>query len=597
MPDQGPTVLDQIVQGIGDDGSVPPAVARQLFQLAYGGLASVQLPAGRADDDVDGTMALAAMQSHRNELNAADQAALDAIVAPSEVSVTIAPSGGSAGSLRRAPNPALACPAASKESTIGKPAPASDPDVVDFRTRVEHWRDEIEARLGVPLGIPIDLTVYPAGYITAGKFRAAADTWTYDDQCQGGRPSRCSIRFFQGSVQSNDQRRDLNVAHEVWHCFEAAIVGDRNQAYSEPYWILEGQAAWVSAKVTGDAETRFFTTYLRTSARPLLKRSYDALGFYTTMESLGTDMFPALIQILGAGTVSGTAAYQVALADTGQVLLDDWSEMYYQESGAPGWDYSRPTGGPPPTNFGAFIPDAGSVTVSNGTSKQVGAPAYAINLVRVHPSTDFVHVTGSAHTSLLDDANAEHQHVGDEWFCTHDDPEKCKCPEGTDGTAPDSTFIQGDLRIAQTAGDQAAAVTISGESLDSFCTKPDKYCADVKALLRTELQIVQDVTSGRTDLGTPAYLQSVVVPQDAQLTAMATDAPPDIAPPVKAMQAAYHQEATLFADAGYDVTRMDQDAARAARVALRAAVTAQWSLIVADAQKRCGVTFPPSIHP
>lgn len=603
-----PSVLDAVHAEIADDGSIPLDVARQLFQLSYGGLQGVTLPTGAASTGIDGTEALAAMDSHRSELSPADRRALDGVIDPGgAVSTIVTPADvGAAGGATtttttatttttttttttapaRVFRPATSpCPDSDPAVSFGTPRPASDVDVGDFRLRVEHWLEVLGLDVGTPLGFPVEIVVYPADGPKVEGVTAAADTWTFDDNCGGDAPSACRIRFFKGAIDAGNEQRDADVVHELWHCFEVAIVGTRTAAYGESNWIIEGEATWVAAKATGFEDPEF-RIYLKSSGANLFKRSYSAIGFYTTMESDGANMFPALQVMLGAGTVSNTQAFHAAL-NAAPGLLDNWASMFFEDPSNDNWHYSKPTGDPPPYSPGANIPDASDVDVDNGSTIPVSVEPHTVQLVRIHPKSDFVHVTASGHASTLDEGNTETKSVTDTWFCVHDDPSRCQCPDGQSGNPPDSTSANGEIRFAQAAGDDAEQGEITGASIDSFC-KPDDvknsaFCMDAKSL--------HDITQAYVDSGA-ADIASQAQADELWTGKMSADAPGDIAAAMAPVADAFASMNQTLASVGYqtvggpDVIQAGQKA-----IATIAAVKAQAAQVGEYIGTHCGFQF------
>ena len=347
----------------------------------------------------------------------------------------------------------------------------------------------------------------------------------------------------------------------------------------------------MAAKVTKSTST-WWTKYLRASETNLFKRSYDAIGFYASMESDGAPMFASLAQILEGGVISSGAAYKVALAAVPQPLLDNIGSMFFEDQSALDWHYRTTTGNPPPYNPGGLIPDAVDVSVGKGISVPLTVGPRSARLLRIHPTSDFVHIVASGHASSLDDAGTETHEISDNWLCTHEDPKDCQCPENTTGQAPDSVFASGDIRFAEAAGDDPETATVAGASIDDFCKDEDKYCADVKRLAGFETRDQAAIANGSVNPASPAFLQQAITDRVAVLHDMSADAPAEIAPHVKPYEAGYDKYAAVFAAAGYDVSKASRTDADAAINALAAVTRTDLPVIISDAKTRCDIVIP-----
>ena len=587
-------VLDQILP----DGSLALDTARQMFQLAYGGLDGVTVPGGPLGSNLDGTIALMAMLSHQDDLSPDDAARFDAVLnADGPVSTTIEP-GLTPPTLRRMR--ARRALATLPDVQLPPPQPSSDLNVQDFKDRIEAWLPQIVALAKVPFALPIDVVVY-----NVANPDAAADAFTFDANGGGGAPARCHIRFFKGAtdIDMSDPDRDNIVVHELWHCFEAVIVGNRDAAFGESPWIVEGQAEYVGARLTATASIPYFPTYLRVPELPLFAHAYSAIGFYVTMESDGADMFPALKAMLLAGATKPTpgsalasnqAAFDAALPRAPR-LLDTWGEMEFEESLYAGdWNYAVTTGSvisglpPPPSED---IPGAVNVDMGDGSSVLVQAPAHTVFLWKANLTTDFIHFRIEGAARLLDQVGREYNDLSDIWLCQHPTPDQCKCPEGSAGEAPASQPAMGPLKAAASAGDDAVHGVMTSVSLTEICSgkkPPDAsaFCDDARNLLASVNGFLN------SDL-TPVTLQTQLQADVYWLGLMAQDAPADIVAAVTPLAAAYTQADADFGSIVYAIlpTSLEILQAQDAAIAAVAAVTLQSQQVGTYIPRVCGFEF------
>lgn len=136
---------------------------------------------------------------------------------------------------------------------------------------------------------------------------------------------------------------DLQMAHEVWHCFEGQILGlARFWSQNPAPWIIEGEADWVGASVVPDAPlgAQDYWDYLFKTDLPLFSRAYDAVGFYAHLNDAGIDPWGKLVPVLDAK--SNTDAFTAAGADA-DPFLDTWASSLLRDGGRPAaWNMTGP---------------------------------------------------------------------------------------------------------------------------------------------------------------------------------------------------------------------------------------------------------------
>lgn len=590
------SAFDQVADQIRPDGTIALGTARLLFQLAYGGLDGVTTPPAALAGDIEGTLALHAMLEHRDELSSADAARLDAIVdANGAVSTSIEPAstpllaGSASPAARRAP---------AADEVLSNLLPADGPDVQDFMNRVGVWLPEIADQAAVPFTLRIDIAGYalryPAGCDQAqGAGCEIADTLAFDanNDPLGGEPVRCRIRFFQNYIDKAGPQRDDTVAHELWHCFEAQIIDDCQAFDTESKWIIEGEAEYVGVKVT-KTRSGSFSKFLSLPSVPLFARAYSAVGFYVTMENDGTDIFPALSDILLSGTASNELAFDIGALGSTPRLLDTWGERELEVTSHGGdWDYLIATGLPPPASDD--IPGAVHLDIDDGSLELVQVPPYSVFLWKVNLATDFIHFQIHGAARVLDAAGNEFNDLSDLWLCAHGDSDQCKCPMGSLGMAPPSQPVSGLMMVAASAGDDPIDGTMTGMSLEQICKQmptptptPSPFCDDARGL-----QNAIAAYAGQ-DLD-PGTLQALLEADVYWLGLMAKDAPAEIAADMQAVDAAYVTANDDFASIDYAIVPMSESDEMMIEAALKAVtdVSAQSQAVGAYVARVCGFQF------
>jgi hypothetical protein len=185
-----------------------------------------------------------------------------------------------------------------------------------------------------------------AGQVGAEPIDAAALTsyeFLKDDT-----PVGCTIEIAAGPHQLGTMR--ATIAHEVFHCFEAVMAGDETNwnRKPEPHWLIEGAAEWVGSElahgkdpVANDERRRYYEH----PEVPLFSRSYDAIGFFDHMQSVGVSPWSKFKTMFAQQ--NDDSAYNAALGGNVEFLTTEASVFFRQASGWP-WaprPQSAPTGG------------------------------------------------------------------------------------------------------------------------------------------------------------------------------------------------------------------------------------------------------------
>jgi hypothetical protein len=580
------TALQKIIDQIQPDGTITLGTARQLFQLVYGGLDGVDVPSGPVGGNGDGTIALEAMLRHIDDLSGSDLDRLNEVLdIDGRTGQTIQP--GSA--MLAAPSARIHAAAAPVNGPFGQPLSIDNEAVQDFIQRVDFWLPKMEAFAQLPFALPIDIDVYAT--VVPG---ATADGMTLDADGGGGVPARCRLRFFQAAIDTtfdqNGRERDGIVTRELWHCFEAVIVGDRDTVDREPKWITDGQAEYVAAFLSRPGSVPF-GDYLVRPAVPLFARAAEAIGFYVTMEGDGTAMSSALRSMLLTGSGSSGLAFDAALSATPR-LLDTWGENeFLDEIDGRDWNYSVSTGFPAGV-AGQMFPGTVNLEMGDGSVELVQLPAHSVFLWTVGITTDLVHFQIQGRARGIGALGDEYNDLTDTWLCRHDDPQNCKCPEGSEGEAPESQLVSASMKMAASAGDEGVYGTITSISLDQFCKQkqppppPSKFCEDARNL---------QAAINQFDLGNldPTVLQTELEVDVHWLGLMAQDAPADIVGAMQPLSAAYVTANTDFASIGYRALPMSEQDAMEEQAALKAitAVAPQAQAVGAYVARVCGFQF------
>ena len=291
-----------------------------------------------------------------------------------------------------------------------------------------------------------------------------------------GAVAYCNVLVDQAALRFGDRDLAEILAHEVFHCYQAAAVGLAH-FYARPWgaWVDEGQAPWAAKMVLGElgygataASGRSWRDYLLQPEKPLMDRVYDAVGFYAQLAQSGVDPWRRFAPMLATGNDSD--AYHAAADPAGATFLDNWAAGYFRDPAlGPEWEIT----GPPPPD-GTFKPDSLPFPVASGETKRFETVPFTLGLFRVSTDADLLRMAVIGHGRVADGAGTNTVKVQDAYFCIRS--EGCECPPKTKPIAPlPDTPLKVPAALAVTGGPDGAIGSVGGVSLDTFC-QPDEVC-------------------------------------------------------------------------------------------------------------------------
>ena len=235
-----------------------------------------------------------------------------------------------------------------------------------------------------------------------------------------GTPAKCVIVVTKTGDALSDSDARLMMAHEAWHCYQGVILGLQRDWFDRPApWITEGQAEWVGdlSVPTAPIASEAWPGYLPHPEKPLFQFAYAAVGFYSQLDSSGTDTWASLKPMLDAK--DNESAF-VASGASSDAFLDRWASGFLRDStrGDP-WQIT----GPAITSDQAL---PGGISLGNGGSvgEQVAPYANEISIFKEQP--DVLDASISGHARLSDANGHDYLVQGDGQFCMLD--AGCACP-------------------------------------------------------------------------------------------------------------------------------------------------------------------------
>lgn len=436
------TAVDELLGQIDATGHLPLDASLQLVSVLYGPLTGVSTPDGDPGELEDGTLALRAVANHWDELSVERQAAiLDAYSLPegwAPASTAVDGAG-----------PGRAIPT----------RPTDEPGVEVHRAAIDRALRALEAQLG-PLGVPVVVDNGDNDTDSAARdVRVRADTALTNGACR--------VRVFPSRITPSTTGPDPTLTHELFHCFQMVWDPSWN---TEPQWVAEGTAVWVSqalmASSGGDVNNAtargYFRTYYRSESLPTFERNYDAVGFFAHAAARGVDLWVRLPEIVRGGN---TGAWNAVASAAGPEWLATFPSSFLRNDWGPQWIDTWPgipSGVETRTSI-VYVP------VGNGVSEALTSDPAGARYGGVSLDAEITTITVGSGTAGYVHHDGSTRAVADldgRW-CTG--PE-CTCPPDTRRAG--TTFpalANGRMTAALTGGLESGAFAVAGQSLRDVC--------------------------------------------------------------------------------------------------------------------------------
>jgi hypothetical protein len=450
--DADDTAWGALLADLPDDGTVPLDAALQAFALAYGPLPGVEVPSGERGD-VDGTTAMTWLAQHADELTPAQAGAAAVALSARDGDgdiVALAPPGPSR---RAVTSPGVNNPCYLNAITLTADADGTAP----YRPVLDAAVAELEQYLG-PLGIPVFLGFSDA----APPIQADAAGWAPD--CRT-RSRSCTIRIATHATTQPPSALEGSLLHEVVHCFQATVVPIATMQH-RPRWLIEGFPTWAAEQLVGAGPiNNWWGHYLILPARSLFHRTYDALGLWASLETLGLD--PWTTFAAGLLAEGNPAALEATAGDLYAELGTAWAATYARapERGS-AWNVTAP-------RISADRYTAPAVNVGIGTTLDVTTRPAANSLHQVTMFAEVVVVTVAAGGGRLSyDAGSERllTDLAGPLCGTR----MCECPPDTPNADTVFENVQSaSFLLAVTGLAEPAQVALEGMTLEDYCGQPE----------------------------------------------------------------------------------------------------------------------------
>jgi len=445
------------LQNLQPDGTRSLDSALRLFAIAFGPLPGVQAPTDQTGVR-SGDVAIAAIMAHQTELTPAQNAAVQAYLAPSPDAVNI--------DIDPVPPKALkGGSAAARAAVVGSGSArtpvafTADAPSAEQKLLIEQLGDLTRAEIAAHIGfdIPGKIKLSIGGTDKDGDFGFALPT-------NNATYTGCQVSLLEPAVNGEANSLTNTMAHEMFHCFEFYMIHPPGDFDRYGDWLMEGAAEWVGADLAGadSTDTGWWNKYLATPNVSVFQHTYDEIGFFSHLEEVGIDPwvnFPAMFAVPG-----NPADFKATGADSA-AFLESWGSSYFrQPSYGRAWDAEGP-GIPSGSNLGANLL---ALDVGNGASVPFSAPAYGSSTYVVESSADVTSFSVQGYARLADGAVDSAELDGAE-FCTKDGgcdtcPDGEPIPEAMPGLASPAV-------LGVSGGPTATSGSVSGMSLDDACKK------------------------------------------------------------------------------------------------------------------------------
>lgn len=425
--------------GISADGTFTRDAALALFAVAFGDMPGVETPTGPPGSIPSATVALRAVLAHEGELTDEQRARVAEVRAVPD---------GSAG---EAIEVAAFVPHA--EGAPATPIPSANADLrQQLEAKALQLRQDISARIGSD--IPGKLTLVFDPLNEKDPITGSLKAGMADAQFPGGTYTGCNLHLYPATFAEGSDPV-VTTAHEMIHCFQAALHPTQAAYDKAPSWSIEGSAEWGAADLVGpdQLDSQLWQAYLTTPSVSLFRQSYEAMGFYAHLAETGHSPWAAYRDLW---TATGNPAKFAALGATDAAVLDTWASSMTRKTDFGGaWD----TTGPGITSDSS---PRTPLVVGKDASVKVKAAAYTNRIYALAANTDLIDVSINGH-ARIGDGQVDETSLGSQTYCLRSDG--CACPDGA--TAENATQLQGTgALLALTGGPDGATGTVTGRDLD-----------------------------------------------------------------------------------------------------------------------------------
>jgi hypothetical protein len=423
---------DKVTDKIRNDGSISKQAALQAFSIAYGPVPGVTVPRGPPQTIIDGVVAAGWVTRYRNQLTAAQRAAVDRLLGNQD--------------------PAKA--SAHAAVFTGDPNFIQD---AELQRLAESFVPVFEARTGhkFRLELLVGRTTTELGNTKAGG-KAYADAIDLFRETLTGGKQQYACRIRKGPTPDQAAYLDQAMAHEVFHCFQFDIAGAG--MVGKPAWITEGMAEWASLMVQ-PFTPQSLNEYVDTSGRALFSRVYDGSGFWAHAEDMAPGLFKRLPAVLTEP--DPVEAFQKAVA--GGDFFSSWgSSVFRSLPNDPNWGMVSPPISK--SNLAQHRP-ASMTDVTDSQVVYANPWTTAQYKVKTNNDTPLIHFAIERYGRLDDKRNLTS--LGDKWFCSL--PQGCQCPPGEIDTVPGHEPIDPDPLLGLSAGGGLTTGSVTYHTIDDFC--------------------------------------------------------------------------------------------------------------------------------
>ncbi|HNO80154.1 MAG TPA: hypothetical protein PKN33_19075 [Phycisphaerae bacterium] len=451
------TDWELITDQMNTNGTITKEVALQAFALLMGDIPGVTPPTGEPSDVSCGTLPVYWISQFEEELSADELAAIESALGTSTDDGI---------------ETARVAIFGDHSCTTGNDAISEDQDGAEvYRPILDQELAKLEQAFGRPLGIPV--------YISLGLGKAGGSVLAWaspqaSSSCATEAATSCRIEIFVNREQFNDENELRRVlSHELTHCYQATFI-PATKALRKPHWLLEGFPEYVSYVLNPTAKRGWFNTYASTPLKHLFTRTYDAVGFYFQLHTVGVPVIDRFETAFGAEDNSEAFAYLVQPEE--MEFGDTWASSFALEM-TRGSAWFMPEA---PNGLKSYVSMG---QLDNGKRFYANPGEAGVRIAHIDFNADIVSfkatgpMNGRVSWDNMDDVLLSD--VNGLLFCRKDGG--CMCPEGSTGSPTQIPIPSNSAIVAVSGTTMATTLEIAGFSLDEYCqddSVPDPPAAE-----------------------------------------------------------------------------------------------------------------------
>ena len=319
----------------------------------------------------------------------------------------------------------------------------------------------IGSRLGLPI-IPLMSTPRANGFQLDFSNAPDPDEPKADASTEFNVASPCYIVMYPRLWQSAskvESRAHLDLLHEAVHCYQGLVFGSQEAVSATPKFIIEGSAEYLGSLAAGYSAAPGIPSWWPVWFNPatpqpsLLKRSYDALGWYALLAQVRGSLWREMPSAWRAYTSGGDDAFIESLGGNTKAVEEEWGPALVNDPlWGPPWVAQGP--GIPPDSYATGVTGVGAGYLPPWSGEVDFRPPTGKELLLVHVTNGYAAVHDAYHDQAVG--------ITDQLFCQSQTPFGCgynpiTCESGTNITVDK---LYGEYTLAVSSDGTPASFTV-----------------------------------------------------------------------------------------------------------------------------------------